>query len=94
MLLILYIILIVSSLISSFATISKGAIFENKTLGGFIVIAHWMVVIALIILATINYSAIHILLMPILSIVIGWFLTYFVYTYVYHIDKNGNRLNR
>ena len=94
MLLTLYIVLAVSSLISSFTTISKGTLFENKTLGGFITIIHWILVIVLIILATVNYSAIHILLMPILSVVIGWFLTYFVYTYVYHIDKNGNHLNR
>ena len=55
MLLTLYIVLAVSSLISSFTTISKGTLFENKTLGGFITIIHWILVIVLIILATVNY---------------------------------------
>lgn len=94
MLKILYVILIISSLISSFATISKGAWFSNGVLGAILNVINYIVIVVLIVLATINYSAIHILYMPILNLLIGWILTYFVYTFVYHIDKHGNPLNK
>ena len=76
MLAVLYIILILSSLISAFASISRGAIFSSGNLAGLIVIIHWIVILVLIVIATINYSAMHIIYMPIVSLVIGWILSY------------------
>lgn len=93
MLLVLYIILILSSLISAFASISRGAIFSSGNLAGLITIIHWIIILVLIVIATINYSAMHIVYMPIVSLLIGWILSYVVYTYIYHIDKNGKPLN-
>lgn len=84
MITILYIILILSSIITTFINLSKGALFSSETIKGLVTLMHWGILIILIILATIYYSWIHIILMIIIDLVISWIFSYVIIKYLYN----------
>ena len=72
---VLFVILLVENLISSFISLSNGSLMSDNV-KGISALIHWLILIILIVIAVINYSWIYILLMPLCSLISGWIYAY------------------
>lgn len=72
---ILFVILLVENLISSFISLSNGSLMSDNV-KGISALIHWLILLILIVIAVINYSWIYILLMPLCSLISGWIYAY------------------
>lgn len=84
----LYLICSLSCSIETFVNLSKGALFYSKTVKGIFAIIHWIILIALCIIAIVKFSWWHILCLISLDIFTGWFIGFMIIKYLYKGNKD------
>ena len=71
---IIYLIILVENFLNCFVTLSNGALFTESIKGIFAII-HWILLFILIIIAGINFTWIHVILIPLFSLITGWIIS-------------------